>query len=205
LRYLDWLDALEFFLRNPRTGQYRPAPPLTLCAPLIHVVDNRSRVDSLLTLAARYSATRCGTGRLTWRDVADANFHTEGLSDQQTQRVVNRVLATRKSGYMVHDGINYAFNPDVLVIVPDQKVSVLTCVAAEGDEPWWQQVIAKKTWKIFSGYEDPEGRASVPPIDVGYAPVRVSPARSAKRRAQAAALRRARERAYSADILAPLR
>ena len=196
-RHVDWFDLLEFFLRHPAPGDKNlVGQEEETCIPIEHVVDNRRRVDSLATLGKRYRKSACASKPFTWRSIADANFATAGKSDRVTQRVVNHVLATSRTGYVVRDGINYAFNPGLIVIIPDQRRTYLTWELDTSKPTWWQEVIERKTWRALPGYSDPERRASVPPIEVGYEPRLIDVGKAALQIESAEQLRLRREKAY---------
>ena len=49
-RHVDWFELLEFFLRHPAAGtENLVAKEEKTCLPIVHVVDNRRRIDSLET------------------------------------------------------------------------------------------------------------------------------------------------------------
>lgn len=194
--HVDWFDLLEFFLRHPRGGLNVRAAHREVCVTVAHVVDNIRRVDSLAALGIRYAPTSCAPARFTWKSIADANFGTAQKSARDTQRVVNRSLATRRNGYVVRDGINYAFNPGLIVLIPDQRRRIEVYHAEQASTGWWREVLTHDTWEVFPGYADPERRMSVPPIDVGYTPRLLSAQQTGARIAAADALLQRREASY---------
>jgi hypothetical protein len=193
---VDWFDLLEFFLRHPRGGRNLVASELNLCAPAIHVVDNIGRLDTLATLGIRYARTSCASGSFSWKTIADANFKTAGRSVRDTQRIVNRVLATRGTGYVVRDGINYAFKPGLLVVIPNQRLKLDVYRLEDASTIWWREVLTAETWKVFPGFEDPDQRMSRKPLEIGNTPRRLNSQQARTRLREANALQRRREESY---------
>jgi hypothetical protein len=110
--------------------------------------------------------------------------------------VVNHVLAARGTGYLVRDGINYAFAHGLSIIVPNQRRSRVTWELVEPSSAWWKEVIERETWRVLPGYEDPERRSSRAPMEVGHRPLIISVGQAAARIDAADRLRVEREKAY---------
>jgi hypothetical protein len=159
--WIDWLELLERFLANPVLDlKEAPAHTHTVATTIQHiVVDTPQRSDSLKNLAQRYAGTTLNaqSSPLTWREIADANFATAGMSEAQQKNVINAVLKASGSGYLVSDEVNYAFKAGTIVMIPRQKAEIQDSSQVQPDAYWWADVMArnKKTgkkdgWKVFS-------------------------------------------------------
>lgn len=171
-QWIDWLEVLEFFLRHPRAvlTECREERYSTTYS-LTHVVRAGSG-DSLLSLSQKYSPSAEG-GTLTWQRIADVNFHTTGLSEDERKRVINQSLRDSGTGYRVDDYGNYAFNPGWEVTIPDQVMEVRAQTIVESSTSWFREVFESETWEVFKGWEDAATRSSRKPIE-SHAPVYIT-------------------------------
>jgi hypothetical protein len=160
---VDWLDLLEFFLRNPRTdfgGQSPRYVTKVFEGTLEYLVqrdDQLKSTDLRHSLEHKFKSSAKDPQSFTWRTIADANFNTANLSTQQASAVINSTLAQRSWGYRV-SGTNYAFKEGVLLRIPNQKIRQKVPIAApEAGAPWWQRVLQSNDgWaKIFRSREAP--------------------------------------------------
>lgn len=174
--YVDWLELLEYFLRNPlppRSGSYRkivvPVP-----VTLVHTVTFGEQLkadDPRRSLADKYRPTAMNPQTFTWRDIADANFGTRGLPLREAQDLINRILRDNAWGVPVASP-NYAFKEGLRVLIPRQKSLAIFFLPAT-DDPTWYEAVLDKGWTVFKGYEDPESQTSVPPLE-HHRPVAIS-------------------------------
>jgi hypothetical protein len=175
--YIDWLELLEFFLRNPLppTESSREVRGFVR-GTIVHVVERDEQLrarNPKYSLEARFRRTAFEPARFTWRTIADANFATASLSERDAQRVVNHTLRDNAWGYPV-TGPNYAFKAGLPLLIPDQKIpAIFRLPAAEDAPPWFTELLEKKDWKVFTGYEDPASNVSQPPL-TPHTPVRIS-------------------------------
>jgi hypothetical protein len=159
-RWVNWLELLEFFLRHPVSATTKTAKK-TIPVDIIHtVVDG----DSLASLAIKYRPTAVNPAAFTWETIADANFGTKDLPTRDRKNVVNQILRDRHWGYPVRMKPNYAFNPGLRVIIPEQKLDVIVAIPDPKEKKWFMEVM-KHDWKVFPGYEDPTSRKSQPPLN----------------------------------------
>ncbi len=171
-RHVDWLELLEYFLRNP-------LPPATdrplgyvrhdLTATILYVTVAGDQLDSESarhSLTRRFRRTAVAPSEFTWQTIADANFAVAGkdLSTRQLQDVINATLRDRSWGVPVTEP-NYAFKPGVVLRIPQQRISVLVPRLPAGDPLWFTEVMQNKDWKVFRGREDDASATSTAPLE----------------------------------------
>ena len=169
--YVDWLELLEYFLRNPlppERGSYREVSadvPVTLIHTVAHKEQLKNFEDPRYSLEDLYkwSAFEPHRFRFNWRTIADANFGTKDLSSlREVQDTINQILHDSGWGVPVKPP-NYAFKPGVRILIPQQRMRVIFRVPI-GDDPSWFKEVLEKDWTVFKGYENPETQTSEPPL-----------------------------------------
>ena len=149
-QWIDWLELVEFFLSYPFSHVETEKETIQLASNVIHITrtDNHSVMspDSLASIAAEYHGTHMyipgGPKELTWEVIADANFPTAGLSKNERMRRINDVLRNQPdAAVLTRDGVNYAFRGGVRIVIPYQRVDVLTHHARDVQLLWWRSVI----------------------------------------------------------------
>jgi hypothetical protein len=164
--YVDWLELLEYFLRNPlppRPGSYRRIVVPVL---LIHTVQRGEQLrssDPRFSLEHRYRRTAIDPGTFTWRTIADANFATSELPVAEARDTINRILRDSVWGIAVTPP-NYAFREGLRIVIPRQKAVAYVLLGDTGDTPWFAEVF-DKGWKVFRGLEDPDTMMSLPALE----------------------------------------
>ncbi len=123
--------------RHPQTTQL-PAHPGT---PLPPQSQHSSGVSAQRRLPWGYQ-------RFDWKVIADANFPTWGLDEEQTRYVVNKILSTpgvqhplSGSGYTVRDGVNFAFKTGTPVRIPFQRIRIQVLEVEYEPRIWWREVL----------------------------------------------------------------
>ena len=165
-RWIDWLELLEYFLRNPRsriTEVRRETTELPYWT--THTLELQNPVGtgggSWLTrsdfeqAAERYQATSADRS-LTWQRVCDVNLHTYGLGDVDRRKAIE---AWKPAGNKSH--ASYAF----VLSIPDQVRSVTEEVVTDEELLWFHEIMKKKTWEVFTGYENWEDERSEAPLE----------------------------------------
>ncbi|WP_070120932.1 HET-C-related protein [Bacillus marinisedimentorum] len=173
--YIDWLELLEYFLRNPLPPKkgYRAVKgyvPVTI----VHTVQHKEQLkatDRKYSLEDKYKKSAMEPDQFTWRTIADANFNTYGFSLKKTQTIINHTLRNSVWGVPVAPP-NYAFKKGVSLLIPQQKAAATFFVPIKDDNPWFTEVL-NKGWKVFRGYDDPENNQSVEPLK-HHAPIKIS-------------------------------
>ncbi len=165
--YVDWLELLEYFLRNPLTPRDGSGREIRGWAQvtLIHTVRWKEQLkakDPRYSLEAIYRPTAVRPGLFTWRSIADANFNTAGQPLAQAQAAINQILRDNAWGVPVTSP-NYAFKEGLRILIPQQRLRVVFLVAPS-DEPLWFKEVFDKGWEVFRGIENPEGRQSQSPL-----------------------------------------
>jgi hypothetical protein len=159
-QWVDWLELLEYFLRNPWSYQTAShTAQVTIPVTIVHRVRERprgTRPDMLSSLADLYRPQAVNPGRFTWRTIADANFDTYDLPEKLAQEVINYRLKVTGTGYPVTPP-NYAFKTGTRVYIPDMKLTLRVQAVLRQDEIWYGEVL-DKGWTVFRGREDPETR-----------------------------------------------
>ena len=165
--YVDWLELLEYFLRNPlvpRSGSAREIRGWAQVT-IVHTVrwkEQLSAKDLRVSLEAMYRPTAVRPDLFDWRSIADANFNTAGLPRARAQETINRILRNNAWGVQVTPP-NYAFKEGLRILIPQQRLRVVYLVAPT-DEPAWFQAVFDRGWQVFRGIEDPQGQQSLPPL-----------------------------------------
>jgi hypothetical protein len=165
--YVDWLELLEYFMRNPlapRTGSAREIPGWAQVT-VVHTVRWKEQLkaqDPRYSLEAMYRRTAIRPDLFTWRSIADANFNTAGLPLPRAQEAINRILRDNAWGVPVTPP-NYAFKEGLRILIPQQRLRVVFRVTPT-DEPAWFQAVFDQGWQVFRGIEDPTGQQSKPPL-----------------------------------------
>jgi hypothetical protein len=164
--YVDWLELLEYFLRNPLAPRRGSAREVTGWAQvtLVHTVRWKEQLkakDPRYSLEAMYKPTAVRPGLFTWRSIADANFNTTDLPPALAMNTINRIL--RDWGGVPVTPPNYAFKEGMRILIPQQRLRVVF-LEAPTDEPLWFKEVFDKGWQVFRGIEDPEGQQSQPPL-----------------------------------------
>lgn len=165
---IDWLELLEHFLTNPMAaeeGEKTEPVRLELMASRVIVTSGGDQLDSPIaanSLTKRFSSSTAAPYRLTWRDIADANFGTKGRSDAECRAIVNAVLRTSEQGYPVAKP-NYAFRPGVPLVIPYQTVFLVSTKTVEHEPAWWRRVITEKDWTVLRGREEKQMGLSTAP------------------------------------------
>ncbi|MEJ2691658.1 MAG: hypothetical protein P8166_01085 [Candidatus Thiodiazotropha sp.] len=149
-QWIDWLELMEFFLSHPFAHVETKSETIQLAGNMIHITrtDDHSVMspDSLASIAAEYRDTHLqvegGPKELTWEVIADANFPTAGLSKSERMRRINDVLRNQPdAAVLTRDGVNYAFRGGVRIVIPYQRVDVVTRRAKDVQLLWWRSVI----------------------------------------------------------------
>lgn len=156
--YIDWLELLEYFLRNPLPPPGYGRTTIEVAVSIVHVTRED---DHLQSLARRYQQT--ADGRFTWRTIADANYNTVGLPNKDAFDIINRILRESGAGYPVALP-NYAYKAGVRVMIPRQKMQVPLCTPPD-DEVLWYKEVFDKGWQVFRGRENPETGLSEAPLE----------------------------------------
>ncbi|EAR20706.1 hypothetical protein [Nitrococcus mobilis] len=157
-----WEDVIDHFLNHPIANyEVTTTTPVRFLDDFLIHVDPQRQPNSLLTLARHFKRNAeipteykrrpqqpHGYIRYDWKVVADANFPTWGLSEEQTKYVVNQILSTPGAqhplagrGFPVKDGINYAFKNGTPVVIPFQIVECTLLDVAFEDRVWWMAVL----------------------------------------------------------------
>jgi hypothetical protein len=165
--YVDWLELLEYFLRNPLSPDRSSVREVRGWAQvtLVHTVRYKEQLkaDNLRdSLEAIYQPSAARPGVFTWRSIADANFNTAGRPLKEAQDAINGILRDNAWGVPVTRP-NYAFKPGLRILIPQQRVRVVFLVRPSDETVWFEEVF-DKGWKVFRGIEDPEGQESKPPL-----------------------------------------
>jgi hypothetical protein len=164
--YFDWLELLEFFLRNPLPPAGYGETDITASAIIVHITrqdDQLKAKDPMHSLEDLYRPTSVEPDRFTWRTIADINYNTTNLPMEDAFDAINQVLRESGTGYPVTTP-NYAYKKDVRVLIPHQKIKVKVCMPPEGETLWYKDVF-DKGWKVFSGYDDDAAGISQPPLE----------------------------------------
>lgn len=165
-KYVDWLELVEYFLRNPNSAQTQTrVKRIELPVLIVHRVKKRARgtrPDSLAGLAQLYGPMAINPSAFSWRTIADINFRTYDLPEKEVKDIVNQVLKQTGTGYPVEPP-NYAFKPNTLVLIPRMKLTLSVRVLIGEAEPWYVSVM-DKGWTVFRGEEDPEADESKGPL-----------------------------------------
>ena len=159
-KWVNWLELLEYFLRHPVADQDLVMTKVSVPVSIIHVVKDG---DMLSNLANRYRTTALHPKEFSWETIADSNFNTYDLPKKQRKDVVNQILKDNHWGYPVRLKPNFAFNPGLHIIIPDQKKEIAYAQEAPSNKKWFEEVI-EKSWVVFRGYPDPISKKSVPGI-----------------------------------------
>jgi hypothetical protein len=163
--YVDWLELLEHFLRNPLSPDRVRRERRWLGATIVHTVRPNEQLKAnnpKYSLEAIFSPTAIRPGTFTWRSIADANFNTAGKPLRVAQDAINQILRENAWGTPVTPP-NYAFKPGLRILIPDQRVEVVFLVPEKDERPWFQEVF-DKGWKVFRGVDDPASQQSLAPI-----------------------------------------
>ena len=165
--YVDWLELLEYFLRNPGVPKAGSAREIRGWAQVtvVHTVRWKEQLkaqDPRFSLEAMYRPTAIRPDLFTWRSIADANFSTAGLPLARAQEAINTILRNNAWGVPVTSP-NYAFKEGLRILIPQQRLRVVYLVAPT-DEPIWFQAVFDKGWQVFHGIEDPKDQQSQPPL-----------------------------------------
>lgn len=170
---IDWLELLEYFLRNPlppNSGSFReirvPVP-----VTLVHTVKYMEQLkadDPRYSLEDQYIPSvfhrrKFSKERPYWRMIADANFNTSGMPLKKAQNTINRILRGNAWGVPVTPP-NYAFKPGLRILIPNQRAIAIFLVSTSDETTWFKEVF-DKGWKVFRGLEDPEIQTSQGPLD----------------------------------------
>jgi hypothetical protein len=164
--YVDWLELLEYFLRNPlqpKSGSYREVRanvPVTLVHAVTHGEQLKAK-DPRYSLEDLYRWSALNPRRFTWRTIADANFGTKDLPLKEAQDLINQILRDRSWGVPV-TAPNYAFKAGLPIRIPQQRMPAIFRVSISDDPTWFREVL-QKNWTVFKGYEDPETQTSQQP------------------------------------------
>lgn len=165
-KYIDWLELLEFYLRNPlppRAGSYRRITGW-VGVTRVHTVRRGEQLRSdnpQYSLEHMYKPTAIEPNRFTWRTIADANFGTHNLPLAQAQRTINQILRENAWGVPVRPP-NYAFKAGLKILIPQQKTRAIFYVPVEDTTPWYKDVL-DHGWRVVAGFENVEGGTSEPP------------------------------------------
>ena len=173
--YIDWTELLEYFLRNPVPAGSFEARKVFVQGYVIHTVrwgEQLKTENRRYSLEDRYRRTAVDPSRFTWRDIADFNFATRGLTDRQASTVINSTLRDSVWGEKVTSP-NYAFREGLRLIIPSQKLPI-TLLARKGANHEWFHRVLDKGWKVFRGYEDTENQTSQGPMQ-HHSPREVTP------------------------------
>jgi hypothetical protein len=163
--YVDWLELLEHFLRNPLSPDKVRKERGWLEATIVHTVRHKEQLkakDPRDSLEAIYKPTAVRPDVFTWRSIADANFNTAGKPLREAQDGINQILRDNAWGVPVTPP-NYAFKAGLRILIPSQRVRVEFLVPDSDERPWFQEVF-DKGWKVFRGVEDPSTQESKPGI-----------------------------------------
>jgi hypothetical protein len=199
---IDWLQLLEFFLRNPAADLRRTSRPrvVDIAVTIVHTVARGEQLggiaDPLRSLELRYRKTAIDPVSFSWRTIADANFGTSGVQDEEeVKRTINRILQQTGRGYAVTPP-NYAFRPGTRILIPQQRRQmVMARPARETTElPWFAHVF-EKGWKVVQGFED-EVTETSGPLQL-HQPVAISPNESRRMIEVAKRLRQDAREAYT--------
>lgn len=155
--YIDWLDLLEYFLRNPLPPAGYGETATDAAVTIVHITQPD---DQLKTLTQKYAPR--AIGRFTWRSIADVNYNTTGLRDQEAADVINRILRDSGMGYPVTPP-NYAYKKNVRVLIPQQRIKVPLCEEPAGESLWYKEVF-DKGWEVFRGMDDDTTQTSTAPL-----------------------------------------
>jgi hypothetical protein len=161
--HIDWTELLEYFLRNPVPAGSFEAKKAFVQGYVIHTVrwgEQLKSKNSRYSLEYLYRRYAVDPSQFTWRDIADANFATQGLTDKQATTVINSTLRDSIWGEKV-TAPNYAFRQGLKLIIPNQKLPVTLFVRKGANHEWFHKVL-DKGWTVFRGYEDTEKQVSGP-------------------------------------------
>jgi len=164
--HIDWLELLEYFLRNPQkpdSGGYSRLMRYEKTVTLKHVIRKGDQLDSSVyarSLTKRYARTSANPRDFTWRTIADANFETEGLTDKECRAKINAMLRDKSWGVPVAPP-NYAFKPGIVILIPNQRPELKLPHEVTDSPEWWMEVMKNKDWNVFRGREDWSQRLSI--------------------------------------------
>lgn len=154
--YIDWLELLEHFLRNPLSPDRVRRERGWLEVTVIHTVRWKEQLkakDPRYSLEAMYRPTAMRPGLFTWRSIADANFNTADRPLREAQDAINQILRDNAWGVPVAPP-NYAFKEGLRILIPSQRLRCEFLIPEKDERPWFQDVF-DKGWKVFRGQEDP--------------------------------------------------
>lgn len=152
---IDWLELLEYFLAHPLSITVEPLDPIPIASSIVHITrkDPHSRMspDTLESLTKKYKKSFYrghlnGPKEWSWELIADANFPVANLPVEQKRIQINKALAIRQDmSVKTLDGINYAFRPNVKLIIPYQKAMIPRYnIKAGPKDAWWLSAILDK-------------------------------------------------------------
>jgi hypothetical protein len=200
--YVDWLELLEYFLRNPlmpRRGSVREVRGWAQVT-LVHTVRHKEQLkadDPRYSLEAMYRPNAVRPGAFTWRSIANANFNTADKPLALAQDAINQILRDNAWGVPVTPP-NYAFKTGLRILIPQQRLRVVFLVEPT-DEPLWFKEVFDKGWKVFRGTEDPEGQQSQEPLKY-HTPIEVPLKELQRLILQGRKLRREARQAYRPPV-----
>jgi hypothetical protein len=146
-QWIDWRELLEYYLRHPAAELPQAADQerdLTFSVRVPHEV---KKGDTLNDLARTYGA-KATIQPFTWQAIADANYDTAGLSEEERDRVVRKILGGGAGA------VGDLSLPEKRVLqIPGQphvvKVRQRGAALMDDHEKWWYHVI-QKGWQAFA-------------------------------------------------------
>jgi hypothetical protein len=182
-RFIDWLELLEYFLRNPlpRDANFsREARvyPVTI----VHTV---GRDEDLQSLTTHYRSRAIRPREFDAMRIIDANFAMNSAITAISNLGVPPRDAARHTGgaidHILYDpawsgGISIEprrpiFRNGLKILIPDQGGRMVFKKHTGDQTLWFKEILEKMevlgdedAWKVFKGYEDPESGTSVPPL-----------------------------------------
>ncbi|MFZ3065958.1 MAG: HET-C-related protein [Nitrospirota bacterium] len=175
---IDWLELLEYFLRNPlppKDGSFREIR-VPVSVTLVHTVKYKEQLkadDPRYSLEDLYRPRAINPKQFSWRMIADANFNTQGMPLKVAQNTINRIL--HDTAWGTDKGVtppNYAFKPGMRILIPNQTAIAIFLMPTSDETTWFKEVF-DKGWKVFRGLEDPESQTSQCPLE-HHKPVTIS-------------------------------
>lgn len=207
--YIDWLELLEYFLRNPLPSDGSSYREEVTYEAIVkeHIVKKgeqlRSLSNPIYSLEHIYKPTAIDPQNptakdphFTWRTIADFNFKTYGMSDKKASDVINQILKDEGWGVPVKKQ-NYAFKQGIRILIPNQKGKLVQKIAFDGEPQWWEEVM-NKGWKVFVGYEDEKTETSYSPLQP-HSPIEINESELKKLMGRGKCLRMNARESYRPD------
>lgn len=166
-RFIDWLELLEYFLRNPLpSGDGANIVYRTIPVTIVHVTGDHENIESLVS---RYAPSAIRGRQLGGADIADANFGFSSygrVPQRQREQAIIQILNDPAWGRVSREVMGPVFRSGLRVLIPNQRIRARFTMRRGDETPWFKAVLqSEEGWKVFRGYDDPETGISVPPLE----------------------------------------